>query len=85
MLNSNILRIQADPVKTTTKAPGTPVFPLGQQCYNVTSSSIIYNNCTCSANNCVSISSCPCQQTFVPNCACIYLSIFPCFDANQVK
>ena len=49
-------------------------------CYNQTSSNIISpNNCTCTTGTCMSNNFvCPCQQTAILNCLCVYLSQTPC-------
>ncbi len=49
-------------------------------CYNTTSSTLINSlNCTCTSGACMSTNSiCPCQQTAIASCACVYLSTTPC-------
>jgi hypothetical protein len=49
-------------------------------CYNMTSGIIINSlNCTCTNGACMSTNSiCPCQQTAIANCNCMYIYSTPC-------
>ena len=68
----------SDPIKTSQSPNQIP--NQIRECYNTSTSNIIRSfNCTCATGTCMTnSSSCPCQQTPIANCICVYLSLIPC-------